>query len=76
MTKMKKKLLLIVSLCLIAVGVFGCGDDANATYNGFTVDELAQSNTSILEELMGMADEQLLSFQMYAEQAEIGRAHV
>ncbi len=70
MTKMKKKLLLIVSLCLIAVGVFGCGDDANATYNGFTVDELAQSNTSILEELMGMADEQLLSFQMYAEQTD------
>lgn len=70
MTKMKKKLLLIVSLCLLAMSVFGCGSDADATYNGYTAEELAQNNTNILDELMGMADEELLSFQMYAEQAD------
>ena len=70
MTKMKKNLLLIVSLCLLAVGVFGCGDDSNATYNGFTAEELAQNNSSILDELMGMPDEQLLSFQMNPDQVD------
>lgn len=70
MTKMKKKLLLIVSLCLLAVGVFGCGSDENATYNGYTAAELAESNTGILEELMAMSDEDLAMYQMYQEQVD------
>lgn len=70
MTKMKKKLLLIVSLCLLAVGVFGCGSDENATYNGYTAAELAVNNTGILDELMGMSDEELLQFQMYPDQID------
>lgn len=65
MTKMKKKLLLIVSLCLLAAGVFGCGSDENATYNGYTAEELSQNNTSILDSLVGMSDEELMMFQMY-----------
>ena len=70
MTKMKKKLLLIVSLCLIAAGVFGCGSDANATYNGYTADQLSANNTGILDELMGMSDEDLLMYQMYQDQMD------
>lgn len=70
MTKMKKNLLLIVSLCLIAVGVFGCGKDANATYNGYTAEQLAANNTGILNELMGMSDEILLEYQAYADQMD------
>ena len=70
MTKMKKKLLLIVSLCLIAAGVFGCGSDANATYNGYTVDQLSANNTGILDELMGMSDEDLLMYQSYGDQMD------
>lgn len=70
MTKMKKKLLLIVSLCLLVVGVIGCGSDANATYNGYTAEELAANNTGILDELMAMGDEELLSFQMYQDQMD------
>lgn len=70
MTKMKKKLLLIVSLCLITVGVFGCGSDANATYNGYTADQLAANNTGILDELMAMSDEDLLMYQSYGDQMD------
>lgn len=70
MTKMKKKLLLIVSLCLIAAGVFGCGSDANATYNGYTVDQLSANNTGILDELMGMSDEDLLMYMSYGDQMD------
>ena len=70
MTKMKKKLLLIVSLCLIAAGVFGCGSDANATYNGYTVDQLSANNTGILDELMNMSDEDLLMYMSYGDQMD------
>ena len=70
MTKMKKKILLIVSLCLIAVGVFGCGSDANATYNGYTAEQLSANNTGILDELMGMSDEDLLMYQSYGDQMD------
>lgn len=70
MTKMKKKLLLIVSLCLLVVGVFGCGSNANATYNGYTVDQLAANNTGILDELMNMSDEDLMMSLMYQDQMD------
>ena len=70
MTKMKKKILLIVSLCLIAAGVFGCGSDANATYNGYTADQLSANNSGILDELMGMSDEDLLMYLSYQDQMD------
>ena len=70
MTKMKKKLLLIVSLCLIVAGVSGCGSNANATYNGYTADQLASNNTGILDELMAMSDEDLLMYQGYGDQMD------
>lgn len=70
MTKMKKKLLLIVSLCLIAAGVFGCGSDANATYNGFTAEQLSASNTGILDELIAMSDEDLQMYQTNQDQMD------
>lgn len=70
MTKMKKKLLLIVSLCLIAAGVFGCGSDANATYNGFTAEQLSAYNTGILDELIAMSDEDLAMYQSHQDQID------
>lgn len=70
MTKMKKKIILIVSLCLIATGVFGCGSDANATYNGFTAEQLSTSNTGILDELVAMSDEELLMYQAQQDQID------
>lgn len=70
MTKIKKKLLLIVSLCLLAVGVFGCGSDENATYNGYTADQLAANNTGILDELVAMSDEDLAMYQTMQDQID------
>lgn len=70
MTKLKKKLLLIVSLCLIAAGVFGCGSDANATYNGFTAEQLSANNTGILDELIAMSDEDLAMYQSHQDQMD------
>ena len=70
MTKIKKKLLLIVSLCLLAVGVFGCGSDENATYNGYTADQLAANNTGILDELVGMSDDDLAMYQSMQDQID------
>ena len=70
MTKIKKKLLLIVSLCLLAVGVFGCGSDENATYNGYTADQLAANNTGILDELVGMSDDDLAMYQSMPDQID------
>jgi sodium pump decarboxylase gamma subunit len=76
MTKMKKKLLLIVSLCLIAAGVFGCGsDNANVTYNGYTADELAASNTGILDELVSMTEDDLEMYLSYADQMDASTAN-
>lgn len=70
MTKMKKKIVLIVSLCLIAAGVFGCGSDANATYNGFTAEQLSSNNTSILDELIAMSDDDILMYQAQQDQMD------
>ena len=39
--------------------MFGCGSNANATYNGFTASELAESNTSILDTLLQMSEDEL-----------------
>ena len=70
MTKIKRKLLLIVSLCLLAVGVFGCGSDENATYNGYTADQLAANNTGILDELVAMSDDDLAMYQTMQDQMD------
>lgn len=70
MTKMKEKIVLIVSLCLIAAGVFGCGSDANATYNGFTAEQLSANNTGILDELIAMSDDDLLMYQAQQDQID------
>lgn len=70
MTKMKKKLVLLVSLCLLAMSVFGCGSDEAATYNGYTKDQLAANNTGILDELMSMSDSDLAMYQMMEGQLD------
>lgn len=70
MTKIKKTLLLIVSLCLVSAGVFGCGSDANATYNGFSAEQLAENNTGILDELMNMSDDDMQMYLAYQDQMD------
>lgn len=70
MTKIKKTLLLIVSLCLVSAGVFGCGSDANATYNGFSAEQLAENNTGILDELMNMSDDDIQMYLAYQDQMD------
>jgi sodium pump decarboxylase gamma subunit len=76
MTKIKKKLLLIVSLCLVAAGVFGCGsNNANVTYNGYTTEDLAESNTGILDELVGMSEDDLSMYLSYVDQMDESTAN-
>jgi sodium pump decarboxylase gamma subunit len=76
MTKIKKKLLLIVSLCLVAAGVFGCGsNNANVTYNGYTAADLAESNTGILDELVGMSEDDLAMYLSYVDQMDESTAN-
>lgn len=57
---MKKKLCLLICLCMLVLGVSACGEDPKKIdYNGMTYDELESSARNMAESLAGFTDEQL-----------------
>lgn len=57
---MKKKILLIISLCLIALGLAACGetDPTTMSYNGYSYDQLKSTCEGTVTSLLEMPDEQ------------------
>ena len=57
---MKKKILLMISMCLIVLGLTACGeaDPTTVDYNGHSYDELKQTCEGTVESLKEMPDEQ------------------
>ncbi len=68
---MKKKLCLVICLCMLLLGVCGCGEDPKkADYNGMTYDELETSAKSLASNLTESEDAQLDEVISYYEQYE------
>ncbi len=67
---MKKKILLIISMCLIVLGLTACGkaDPTTVDYNGHSYDELKQTCEGTVTSLREMTDEQK---QVYLAMAEM-----
>ncbi len=54
---MKKKILLILSMCLIMLGLTACGEDpTKVDYNGFTYDQLKGSCENTVDILQSMSE--------------------
>lgn len=57
---MKKKIALILSLCLMVLGLTACGEDPEkADYNGYSYDELKEEVQVTANGLLSMSDEQI-----------------
>ncbi len=70
---MKKKILLMISMCLIVLGLTACGkaDPTTVDYNGHSYDELKQTCEGTVTSLREMPDEQK---QVYLAMAEMNDA--
>ena len=57
---MKKKILLMISMCLIVLGLAACGeaDPTTVDYNGYTYEQLKSTCEGTVTSLMDMTDEQ------------------
>lgn len=68
---MKRKLCLVICLCMLLLGIAGCGEDPKkADYNGMTYDELETSARSLASNLTESEDAQLDEVISYYEQYE------
>lgn len=57
---MKKKIALILSLCLMVLGLTACGEDPKEVdYNGYTYDQLKEEVQSTANGLLAISDEQI-----------------
>lgn len=66
---MKKKLCLIVSLCLLLLGVAACGEDPKKMdYNGKSYDDLKSTSENLASSLPEFSDEQIDEGITYYEQ--------
>lgn len=61
---MKKKIFLIVSLCMLVFGLTACGSDDQKTkdYNGVTYEQLQQASEQLASTLVTMADEDMETY--------------
>ncbi len=66
---MKKKLFLIVCLCMLMLSLAACGEDpTKVDYNGVTYDELKTTSTNLASSLPEISDEDIESSLAYYEQ--------
>lgn len=66
---MKKKLFLIVSLCMLVLSLAACGQDPKKVdYNGVTYDELESTSTNLASSLPEISDEDIEGSLAYYEQ--------
>ncbi len=57
---MKKKLVLVISLCMFVLGFAACGEDPKKVdYNGMTYDQLEMTSENLATTLMGLSDEEI-----------------
>lgn len=55
---MKKKLFLIVSLCMLVLGLTACGEDPKTVdYNGVSYDQLQSASQNLVSTLVALSDE-------------------
>ena len=61
---MKKKILLMVSMCLLILGLTACEktDPRDVDYNGYTYDQLKAVTQNTVSTLLDISDEQLEAF--------------
>lgn len=66
---MKKKLCLIISLCMLLLGVAACGEDpTKVDYNGKSYDDLKSTSENLAQSLPEFTDEQIDEGIAYYEQ--------
>jgi len=72
---MKKKILLMVSVCLMILGLTACGktDPKSVDYNGYTYDQLKQVTQNTVATLVNMTDEQKTVYEASDDEMTDGR---
>lgn len=72
---MKKKILLIISMCLIALGLAACGetDPTTMSYNGYTYDQLKSTCEGTVTSLLEMPDEQKEPYTVMKDMSDMER---
>ncbi len=69
---MKKKIFLIVSLCMFALGLTACGTDPKKVdYNGVTYDELKTANETLASRLIQMSEEEIDAYIQSADEISV-----
>lgn len=72
---MKKKILLIISMCLIALGLAACGetDPSTVSYNGYSYDQLKNTCEGTVASLLEMPDEQKEAYTVMKDMSDVER---
>ena len=72
---MKKKILLIISMCLIALGLAACGetDPTTMSYNGYSYDQLKSTCEGTVTSLLEMTDEQKQPYTVMKDMSDVER---
>lgn len=69
---MKKKILLMISMCLIVLGLTACGaDPTTVDYNGYSYDELKSTCEDTVNSLRGMPQEQRQAYLIMGSMSEV-----
>ena len=72
---MKKKILMIISMCLIALGLAACGetDPTTMSYNGYSYDQLKSTCEGTVTSLLEMTDEQKEPYTVMKDMSDVER---